>query len=415
MPYSRAGRGLRIPPMIDPRAEQFPPANPPTARTRVLVADDDAASRRLLALTLEALGFAAQTAGDGVEAMQMVESDPPAIILLDFEMPRLNGAETCARLRQHPRAELRNIPVIMLTAHTGEADEVACLGAGANDFIAKPSARASLAARVETQVRLRALNDVLRTQNEELARWREAQMADLEAAQRVQRAILPTHHTLPGWNFAVRYAPLIQVGGDIYGVVPMGDSGLVWLADAAGHGVAAALCTTLVARLFDRAAKDADPGRILARVNVELHEIFHGKSMMSAACALLLPDGEICFAGAGHPPLLIRRVNGEVESIASKSTLLGIGAEVSSGVQSVRLAAGESALLYTDGLYSSQTADGTRQTIENLSRVFSNAPELSPLIDRMRGESSFDDDLTAILIERGSSVSPAFPAPGGAG
>ncbi len=384
--------------MIDSLTEPLPADQ--TARTRVLVAEDDAASRRLLRLALEAMGFAVVTASDGVEVEEMVEEDPPSIILLDFEMPRRNGAAVCAWLREHPRVELRDIPIIMLTAHSGEAEEVACLKAGANDFITKPITRASLAARLETQMRLRALNESLRVQNEELANWRAAHIADLEAAQRVQLAVLPAHRALPGWNLAVEYEPAIEVGGDIYGIIPTHEGGVVWLADATGHGVAAALYTTLLSILFDRAVTETDPSRVLARVNAGLHKIFQGKSMLSAVCLRLLPDGEIHISGAGHPPLLVRRADGRVESIASQMTLLGIGESLEGPIATVKLAAGDRALLFTDGLYGARAADGSRQQVDDVAAAFSVETNAMKLAERMQANGHTDDDLTVITIHR---------------
>ena len=386
--------------MIDPRAESPLSTDPPAPTARVLVVDDDAASRRPLLHSLEAMGYAAVGADDGVQALEMIVAQPPEIVLLDLDLPGLNGAEVCTRLRHHQREELRNIPVVMLTAHDGEREEVACLAAGANDFIAKPIGRAALAARIATQLRLRALNDTLRLQNEELERWRAAQNADLDAAQLVQRAILPADAEMPGWKMEVGFIPMIQVGGDIYGVEPTREGQLVWLADATGHGVAAALCTTLVALLFQRAAVLSDPGKVLAQVNAGMLRIFHGRSMMSAACALLLPEGELHFAGAGHPPLLVRRADGRVESFASQGTVLGVVPDRTFPMETVPLATGDTALLFTDGLHSARRPDGTRIESDEVAPAFAKDVCALVLIERMRGESTFDDDVTALAIQR---------------
>ena len=367
---------------------------------RVLVVDDDAASRRLLLRSLEAMGYAAEEAGDGVQALEMIVAQPPEIVLLDLDLPQLDGSEICTRLRHHQREELRHIPIVMLTAHDGEREEVACLAAGANDFIAKPIGRAALAARIATQLRLRALNETLRLQNEELERWRAAQIADLEAAQQVQRAILPAAGEMPGWKMEVAFLPMIQVGGDIYGVETTREGQLVWLADATGHGVAAALCTTLVALLFQRAATLSDPGKVLAQVNAGMLRIFHGRSLMTAACALLLPDGELRFAGAGHPWLLIRRADGSVESLVSQGTLLGVLPDRSFPADTVRLSAGDTALLFTDGLYSARHLPGPRLEIEAVTPAFAEEESVSALIERMRGEGTFDDDVTVLAMRR---------------
>lgn len=387
--------------MTDPRADPPPAPTAAAPPARVLVVDDDAAARRLMTRTLEAMGYAVEGAGDGAQALEMIVAHPPEVILLDLDLPGLDGAEVCARLRHHQREELRHIPVVMLTAHNGEAEEVACLRAGAHDFVAKPFGRAALAARLATQLRLRALNETLRVQNAELERWRAAQNADLDAAQRVQRAILPAAREMPGWKMEAEFAPMIQVGGDIYGVETTAAGPLVWLADATGHGVAAALCTTLVALLFQRAAAaQAEPGAVLARVNAGVLNFFHGSSMMTAACALLLPDGEMRFAGAGHPPLLVRRAGGRVERVASRGIVLGVDAERTFPADSLRLGAGDTALLFSDGLYSARLPDGERTVIEDVMPAFARARTVSGLVRRMRGASAFDDDVTALVLRR---------------
>ncbi len=360
--------------------------------------DDDDTSRRLLTHVIQGMGYQCEGANDGPHALEMIAAHPPEIVLLDLDMPGLNGAETCTRLRHHQREELRNIPVIMLTAHDGEREEVVCLAAGANDFVTKPYGRASLAARLATQLRLRALNETLRAQNDELERWRSAQIADLEAAQQVQKAILPAVEEASDWRLDCTFIPIIQVGGDIYGIEKTREGRLVWVADATGHGVAAALCTTLVALLFQRAAALPDPGGVLAQVNAEMLRVFHGRSMMSAACALLLPDGRVRYSGAGHPPLLIRRADGSVDSVASQGTLLGVLADATYATDTLQLATGEMALLFTDGLYSSRSAVGERMLVEDILPVLKMKHDIASLVSAMRGESAFDDDVTVIQI-----------------
>ena len=126
------------------------------------------------AASLRGDGFEVSLARDGEEALAEIERDCPDVVVLDFEMPVLNGAAVCASLRRHKNDAVREVPVIMLTAHADEADEVACLEAGANDFVTKPASRAALSARIRTQLRLRALGNELRAQNAELTRWRES-------------------------------------------------------------------------------------------------------------------------------------------------------------------------------------------------------------------------------------------------
>ena len=124
---------------------------------RILVADDDATSRKLLVRILSGAGYSCTQAPDGIEALASVHADPPSLLLLDFDMPEMDGAEVLKQLRQDPDAAIAQLPTIMLTGHGGEESEVLCLEAGADDFVTKPINQAVLRARIETQLRLRSM------------------------------------------------------------------------------------------------------------------------------------------------------------------------------------------------------------------------------------------------------------------
>src|SRR5437870_7660259 len=106
------------------------------AGPQILIVDDDAASRKLLARMLSAAGYFCRETDSATDALNRVHEDPPALILLDFKMPGIDGAEALRRLRADPNPATAQIPVIMLTGH-GES-EVICLNAGADDFVIKP-------------------------------------------------------------------------------------------------------------------------------------------------------------------------------------------------------------------------------------------------------------------------------------
>ena len=117
----------------------------------VLIIEDEAAQREVLAYNLEAEGFRVSRAADGEAGMQLVDEDPPDCIVLDWMMPRLSGIEVCRRLKI--RSETRNIPVIMLSARSEEADKVRGLETGADDYVVKPYSVSELMARVRAQLR----------------------------------------------------------------------------------------------------------------------------------------------------------------------------------------------------------------------------------------------------------------------
>jgi type IV pilus assembly protein PilB len=139
-----------VAPAAAPPAPVAEPAAAPTAPL-VLVADDDPAMRRLEASILEAEGFAVVAAEDGVAALEQAQRLQPAILLLDMDMPRLDGFGVLEALRQ--RLAGRSVPVIVVTAHDDPETETRCIELGAEDYITKPIQPARLVARIRAVLR----------------------------------------------------------------------------------------------------------------------------------------------------------------------------------------------------------------------------------------------------------------------
>lgn len=117
----------------------------------VLVADDDDLVAEVLRLMLEEDGCAVRRACDGLEAIQMAREGSFDLILLDRQMPKLDGFAVCRALRADPA--LRGVPVVMVTASTGRADIAAGFAEGASDYITKPFSIAQVRARVRSWLR----------------------------------------------------------------------------------------------------------------------------------------------------------------------------------------------------------------------------------------------------------------------
>src|SRR5881409_2728072 len=328
-----------------------------TSRAQILVVDDDAVSRKILARLLASAGYQCHECEDGAQALQTIHAKLPSLLLLDFDMPGLDGAEVLKRLRSDHDPAVAQIPTIMLTGHGTEESEVRCLQAGADDFVTKPINAAVLRARIETQLRLRSKRRQLERQNDELEEWRRNLERDLAAARLTQQSLIPQKPLLlPGWQVATYYRPVIQVGGDIYGWLPMkGGRILFWIADATGHGAAAALLTTLAKLLFHYGSVEQDtPGRVMEVVNHDFRSIFGARSFMTATCVAVDPStGRAIIVGAGHPPLLIARRTGATEAIASVAPPLGLVEHPELTETIVDLEPGDTFLLYTDGLFGS--------------------------------------------------------------
>ena len=128
-------------------------------RPRVLVVDDVSANRRLIGAYLRQIECEVIYAEDGPQGLQLVAAQQPDVVLLDVQMPGLDGFEVCRLIRSQPRGRL--IPVVMITALGSTEDRVEALEAGADDFLSKPVERAELAARVRSAFKLKTLYDSL--------------------------------------------------------------------------------------------------------------------------------------------------------------------------------------------------------------------------------------------------------------
>jgi phosphoserine phosphatase RsbU/P len=381
-------------------------------RAQILVVDDDAISRKILAQLLASAGHDCRECEDGAKALQLIHAKPPSLLLLDFDMPGPNGAEVLRRLRSDPDPAVAQIPAIMLTGHGSEESEVSCLQAGADDFVTKPINAAVLRARIETQLRLRSMRRQLERQNDELEEWRRNLERDLAAARLTQQSLIPQKPPpLPGWQVATCYRPVIQVGGDIYGWLPMKDSRILfWIADGTGHGAAAALLTTLAKLLFHHGSVEHDaPATVMERVNSDFRSIFGARSFMTAMCVALDPaSGHASVVGAGHPPLLVIRDNGATESIASIAPPLGLIERPEFTETVIGFEAGDAFLLYTDGLFGSAKGERRRLTPQRLEKMLDHsAPSAEALLKEILTQVAPDnagdalpDDMAALAVRR---------------
>jgi two-component system KDP operon response regulator KdpE len=116
--------------------------------SKIMVVDDDPQIRRVLRTALVAQGYEAMDARNGEEALELLRDQKADLVILDVNMPGMNGLETCRAIRG-----MSEIPIVMLTVRDAEADKVEALDAGADDYMTKPFGSPELLARIRAALR----------------------------------------------------------------------------------------------------------------------------------------------------------------------------------------------------------------------------------------------------------------------
>jgi len=117
----------------------------------IIIVEDDEDIADSIRYNLDREGFRVRVAATGEDALSLILNGPPSLILLDLNLPNMNGFEICRRLRAEPSTA--TIPILMLTARTDETDKVLGLNMGADDYITKPFSMRELVARVNAALR----------------------------------------------------------------------------------------------------------------------------------------------------------------------------------------------------------------------------------------------------------------------
>src|SRR6266850_953023 len=165
----------------------------------ILVVDDVPDNVEILQMRLESQGYEVTTAGDGEAALAIIRDKLPDLVLLDIQMPKLDGIETVKQLKAD--AALPFIPVIMVTARADAKDVVAGLEAGGDDYLTKPVDQSALLARARAMLRIKALHDTVQEQARrledqagELALWNkdlEARLGEIQRMGTLKRFLAP--------------------------------------------------------------------------------------------------------------------------------------------------------------------------------------------------------------------------------
>ena len=378
---------------------------------KILVVDDEPCNVKILQIQLETRGYTVLTAGDGADALEIIADEPPDLILLDINMPKVDGFEIVKRVRTDKRIEF--IPIIMITAlRDTYENRIKVVEAGADDFIEKPFNSFEVMARIKSLLRIKFYHDRLEQHNSRLA-------AELQMARTVQDILIPQNGSqeIAGFSVASHCSPALEIGGDFFDLWAVDENRLgVLISDVMGHGASAALVTVFIKTVVSehREKIGDDPAHLLHILNTRFNTIISSHLFMfaTAFCGVFDQNKEqlIC-ANAGHPmPFLQHTRQSTYELITHEHTGNGLGISCESVYENCHYPfnALSRTFLYTDGAYEVKNPHGEQFTAEQLQNTISTCDVETPedliqqvsqtITDFTNGHPN-EDDLTLIAIQ----------------
>jgi sigma-B regulation protein RsbU (phosphoserine phosphatase) len=385
-----------------------------TAGAALLVVDDNEDNRYTLTRRLTREGYTnLATATNGREALDLLQSKPFDLVLLDIMMPDMNGYEVLEHLKASP--QLRNVSVIMISALSEIDSVVRCVELGAEDYLPKPFNPTLLRARVGASLEKKRLRDEVRAS---LARLEE----EMDQARKMQLGMLPRAFPActPEHPVEVHASmePAREVGGDLYDCFYACPHLFCFLVgDVSGKGAPAAMFMARTRSLVRMAvdlwqrmdAAAMSSAQIAEAVNRELCQ--DNDECMFVTLFLGLLDtrtGALAYTNAGHPAPHILRAAGEIEQIEGTLDVpLGVRSKATYRTSTVTLLRGDAVLVVSDGVVEATNAEGDFYTIERMNGVLRGAGKASAaelvraVTDHVRdfaGSAPKADDVTALAL-----------------
>jgi sigma-B regulation protein RsbU (phosphoserine phosphatase) len=397
---------------------------------KILVAEDDPVPRRLLERYLAGWGHQVSLAHDGAYAWDLFQDDEFPVVITDWNMPGMDGPELIRRIRS--RQGPGYVYVILLTGKSQREDLIVGMESGADDFISKPFDRDELRVRlrageriIELEQSLARRNDDLRALNADLSSANQRMKHDLDAAARVQQALLPNEPLdVPGVRVGWAYKPCDVLAGDILNVFRLDERTLgFYVLDVSGHGVASALLSVTVSRFLSPAPDGTSlllrrvegvpdavvPPSVVASL---LNRRFVWDPATEQYFTLIygvidLPTLEFRYISAGHPGLV--HIAGSTQPQIHEEPGFPIGVVDSDFEEhTIRLSPGDRLVLYSDGLIEAMNPQrelfGKERLLQQLDET-RGAPipeSVSALLDaaeQWRGTAPLSDDVSILALE----------------
>ncbi|MBH9304555.1 SpoIIE family protein phosphatase [Pseudomonas aeruginosa] len=331
----------------------------------LLIIDDDEVVRESLAAYLEDSNFKVLQALNGLQGLQIFESEQPDLVICDLRMPQIDGLELIRRSRQ-PAAET---PIIVLSGAGVMSDAVEALRLGAADYLIKPledlavlehSVRRALD-RAYLRVENQRYRDKLEAANRELQASLNLLQEDQNAGRQVQMNMLPvTPWSIEGLEFSHRIIPSLYLSGDFVDYFRVDERRVAfYLADVSGHGASSAFVTVLLKFMTTRLLYESrrngtlpefKPSEVLAHINRGLINTKLGKHVTMLGGVIDLEKNSLTYSIGGHLPLPVLFVEGQASYLEGRGLPVGLFDDATYDDRVMELPPSFSLSLFSDGI-----------------------------------------------------------------
>ncbi|WP_281914406.1 fused response regulator/phosphatase [Pseudomonas lactis] len=386
----------------------------------ILIAEDSAADRLLLASIIRRQGHQVLTVSNGAEAIEVFARERPQLVLMDALMPVMDGFEAARQIKQLAGEAL--VPIIFLTSLRESEALAQCLDAGGDDFLPKPYNPLILAAKINAMDRLRRLQATVLQQRDLIAKHHEHLMHEQRAAKAVFDKVAHSGCINAAPNIRYLQSPYALFNGDLLlaAYTPSGDMHVL-LGDFTGHGLPAAIGAMPLAEVFyGMTAKGYGLTQTLREMNAKLKRILPVDMFCCATLLCLSAQRRAVEVwNGGMPEGYVHEVaTGRRTPLMSRHLPLGVlSAEAFDDSTEVwPMALGDRVFLLSDGVLDTADANDQLFGAERLQQVFAANREPDRLFEDIeqalaafRGQARDDVSMVEITLQAGQPLRAAEP------
>jgi DNA-binding response OmpR family regulator len=405
-------------------------------KNRIMIIDDTVENLSLLNKLLSEQGYDVSLFPKAELALQALELNIPDLILLDINMPGMNGFEFCEEIKKS--GKYQDIPIIFLSAMQNIKDKLNAFQTGGIDYITKPFQFDEVLIRVKTHIKMRLQQQQLEENyhklqelekrvekrtikleisNKALEESLTKLQKDEEAGRLVQFKMLPKNNTvISSYKFEYCLRPSLYMSGDFVDYFDIDENyAAFYITDVSGHGAASAFVTFLL-KSFVNSCRDnyyakhddiiISPEALLGKFNKSLHKEKLEKYITMFYGVLLKNENKLIFANGGHFPFPFLCHDGEVEWLVEKSTPVGMFGFSKYKNVHLDLPDDFSFTIFSDGILEMIPEDKLKLQIEYLKNIVSDKKlKFSKFIDNLTvsGDTPLMDDITILSLKKGET------------